>query len=60
VGRKSRHKVRLAEAIQAAVGSDPDTSFAILKYRQGNIVAESILGGKRLDCGAEFLDSTLQ
>ena len=53
-----RYQVRFAEAIQTVVGSDPDISFAILKNGQGNIVAQSIPCGERLDRGAEFLDST--
>src|SRR5215468_10498781 len=59
-GERDRHQVRFPEAIQTAVCSNPDIFFAVLKNCLGNIVAESILGCKRLDGGAEFLDSTLQ
>ena len=45
-GKNDGHQVRFAEAIQALVGSDPDISFAVLKYGADNIVAQSIFGGE--------------
>jgi hypothetical protein len=38
-GENDRHQVRYAEAIQTAIGSDPDICFAVLKNRVDIVIA---------------------